>query len=231
MAGVAFVTGKRGINGNIRDCFYIGSIQDDGYVYFNDDKFWRCQGDGSLAQVWYPVKNNWLITSDFTELNIISFDVTGIMNSVGGLLGGAGGSASNASVEAAVTWAVNEVQSRYITYSQSNRWGPNSYDCSSFVITMFRKAGFTINASYTGDMRAGFTAAGFVWHPVASGTIPASMLQRGDILLNETKHTQVYIGNNQDVNCGSTPARIVAHRDRYTYGGANGWDGFLRYGG
>mgnify|MGYP001044408851 CR=1 FL=1 len=230
MAGVAFITGKRGLNGTISDCFYMGSVQNDGYAYFNDDKFWRCRTDGSYPQVWYPVKNNWIATTDITDINVLAFDVSGILGTIGGLVGGNGSVSPNASVEAAVQWGVNEVQSRYITYSQSNRWGPNSYDCSSFVITMFRKGGFNINASYTGDMRSGFTAAGFVWHPSSDGNLPASILQRGDIMLNESRHTQVYIGNNQDVNCGSTPARVVSHNKRYTYGGANGWDGFLRYG-
>lgn len=229
MAGFAIIWGKKFTQGSVRDCFFTGSIHSDGYAYFNDERFYRVGQDGSVPQILYPDKNLWVMTTDFSELHTRFIDISLVDNIIGNLVGGSGAVAPNASVEAAVQWGVNEVQSRYITYSQSNRWGPNSYDCSSFVITMFRKGGFDVNASYTGDMRAGFEALGFVWHP--GRTLPASMLQRGDILLNESAHTQVYIGNNQDVNCGSTPARIVSHNERYTYGGHNGWDGFLRYGG
>ena len=50
-------------------------------------------------------------------------------------------------------------------------------------------------------------------------------MQRGDILLKEDDHTQMYIGNNQDVNCGNTPARVMVHSvDNY----GRGWDGILR---
>lgn len=230
MAGVAFITGTRQLNGEIKNVFYIGSLQADGYIYFNDDKFWRCWNDGSNCQVFYIPKQTWIYSKDIQNITVASFDITGIGDAIGGLIGGSGATAPNESVEKAVMWGIDTVQSRTITYSQTNRWGPDSYDCSSFVITMFRKGGFTINATYTGDMIAGFQAAGFVWHPVSSGVIPASMLQRGDILLNIQYHTQVYIGNNQDVNCGSTPARVINHNDTYTYGGASGWDGFLRYG-
>lgn len=227
MAGIAIIWGKKQVGGVEKDVFYTGTIQSDGYAYFNDDKSYRAGQDGSVPQIYYPSKRIWVLTTDFSELHTRFFDANIFENIVNGLVGGSGSVAPNASVESAVQWGVNEVQSRYITYSQSNRWGPNSYDCSSFVITMFRKGGFDVNANSTHDMKAGFTALGFQWLP--GSTWPASKLQRGDILLNEGAHTQVYIGNNQDVNCGSTPARIVSHNERYTYNGHNGWDGILRY--
>ena len=161
---------------------------------------------------------------------------TGIIEGIlGSIQGGGGAVAPNAQVEAAVQWAINKVSNNYITYSQTNRNlnKPNatSYDCSSFIITAFNVAGFNVSATYTRDMRAGFERIGFVWHEADNGRIPASICQRGDILLNETHHTQMYIGNNKDVNCGSTPARIKNHTEYYNYGGASGWDGWLRYNG
>lgn len=151
-----------------------------------------------------------------------------IQGAVDGLIHGSGGTASNEKVEAAVKWCINKATNNYITYSQSNRNLKNvngmSYDCASFIITGFYAAGVDINATYTGNMRRGFTAAGWEWIPGRS--FAASQLQRGDILLNETLHTQMYIGNNQDVNCGSTPARVQPHAsDNY----GRGWDGILRY--
>lgn len=151
-----------------------------------------------------------------------------IQHAVDKLIHGSGGTASNEKVEAAVRWCINKATNNYITYSQTNRNLKNvngmSYDCSSFIITGFYAAGVNINATYTGNMRAGFTAAGWEWIPGRS--FAASQLQRGDILLNEAIHTQMYIGNNQDVNCGSTPARVQPHAsDNY----GRGWNGILRY--
>lgn len=154
--------------------------------------------------------------------------LAGIKGIVDGLTHGAGGTASNEKVEAAVKWCIDKASNNYITYSQTNRNLKNvngtSYDCSSFIITGFYAAGIDINASHTGNMRAGFTAAGWEW--IAGRSFGASQLQRGDILLNESLHTQMYIGNNQDVNCGSTPACVQTHStDNY----GRGWDGILRY--
>lgn len=173
---------------------------------------------------------NWAVN----QLNKGQFSILGsignIVGSIGDIIGGSGATASNEQVEQAVQWAINKATNNYITYSQSSRNLKNvngkSYDCSSFLITAFYAAGVDINAMYTGDMRAGFTAAGWTWIP---GTYwQSSQLQRGDILLNESNHTQMYIGNNQDVSCGSTPAKVLPHSvDNY----GRGWDGILRYAG
>lgn len=153
-----------------------------------------------------------------------------ILDSITGIISGNGSKATNAQVEAAVQWAVNKATNNYITYSQSNRHlkvvDAYSYDCSSFIITAFYAAGLDVNATYTGDMRAGFTSVGFKWIPGTS--FESSQLQRGDILLNESLHTQMYIGDNRDVNCGSTPAKTMTHNTN-NYG--RGWDGILRYNG
>lgn len=166
---------------------------------------------------------NWAVN----RLNQNQFSILG---SIANIIGGSGSTASNAQVEQAVQWAIDKASNNYITYSQSNRNLKNvngtSYDCSSFIITAFYAAGVNVNTTYTGDMRAGFTAAGWTWIP--GTTWQSSQLQRGDILLNESNHTQMYIGNNQDVNCGSTPAKVVTHSvDNY----GRGWDGILRYAG
>ena len=147
---------------------------------------------------------------------------------IGGIVNGNGSIAKNASVEKAVRWAIEKATSNYITYSQSNRNLKNpdgySYDCSSFIITAFYVGGFDVDATYTGNMRSGFTALGFTWIPGSSWS--SSELLRGDILLDEVNHTQMYIGGNHDVNCGSTPACVQRHEND-NYG--RGWDGILRY--
>ena len=47
----------------------------------------------------------------------------------------------------------------------------------------------TGGATYTGNMRSQLTANGFVW------VTDFSNLKAGDILLNESYHTAIYLGN------------------------------------
>lgn len=159
--------------------------------------------------------------------NVLTNLINAIQGVIGGIQGGNGAVATNQQVENAVQWGINKVTTNRITYSQDNRNLKNlnglSYDCSSFVITMFFAAGIDVNATTTFDMKQAFIDKGFTWIP--GRRFESSQLFRGDILLNETYHTEVYIGNNQDVNCGSTPARIITHNVDYW---GTGWDGVLR---
>lgn len=230
---LSFITAKKFVQSSEtpHDVFYMGNTQTDGFTYFNDDTSYRTAEvtgkDGTktrLTQLFYIPKQIWIRCENFQDLNTIVFDPLAIL----GKLNGGGSVAPIESVENAVKWAIDKASNNYITYSQTNRnlKNPNgsSYDCSSFIITAFYAAGVDINATYTGDMIAGFTAAGWEWIP---GTRwESNQLQRGDILLNIGMHTQMYIGDNKDVNCGSTPARIVNHSVDYW---GKGWDGILRY--
>lgn len=171
---------------------------------------------------------NWLLGCHHTSIIEMVQQIVKDGLHISDLIGGSGTIAKNASVEKAVRWAIEKATSNYITYSQSNRNLKNpdgySYDCSSFIITAFYVGGFNVDATYTGNMRSGFTALGWEWIP--GSTWSASELLRGDILLNEALHTQMYIGGNHDVNCGSTPACVERHAvDNY----GRGWDGILRY--
>ena len=220
------VTGERYVNDDKRIYYYLGTYQTDGWIYFNDDKFWRHHPDFEITQVLYLSNEVWVNTNMLEITSITDFNGQQAQN----MINGAGGIAPNGDVETAVQWMINKANNEYITYSQSTRnlKNPNgsSYDCSSFVITGFYMGGFDANATYTGNMRSAFEALGFTWIP--GNVFPASECKRGDILLHEIEHTQVYIGNNQDVNCGSTPARVITHApDRW--GGY--WDGILRYAG
>ena len=105
-------------------------------------------------------------------------------------------------------------------YSQRNRDGSPDYDCSSLACDCAERAGFPVKesgASYTGNMRASFLKAGAVVLPY----VPGLALQRGDILLNESKgHAAIYTGNNQLVEAtgdeyggiaGNTPGDQTGH--------------------
>lgn len=201
---------------------YIASRQGDNHLYFNDENFFRIRPDGSGLQVYYLDKQNWINSSLITDISVGTFRVSS--SNSGGTV------STNAKVERAVIWMIDKVTNEYITYSRLYRnlkdpYG-SSYDCSSFVITGFYMGGLDADATYTGNMKAAFEDLGFTWIP--GSYFDSADCVRGDILLkqfNPGGHTQVYIGNNQDINCGSTPAGVQSHApDNY----GRGWDGLLR---
>ena len=95
-------------------------------------------------------------------------------------------------------------------YSQANRYGnlqAGDFDCSSLVIycydVAFKESGASLipsaaGASYTGNMLAAFIRCGF--SRLNSPGSSYISLMKGDVLLNEAKHTAIYIGNGQVVN-------------------------------
>lgn len=111
-------------------------------------------------------------------------------------------------------------------------------DCSSSVIDAWERAlpGSTGDATYTGNMRRGFTESGcFKWRPWGDGYQP----KRGDVYLNETHHTEMYIGGGKlagfrgsergtiDGVEGDQTGRESRISNVYTY--SKGWDGILAY--
>lgn len=94
----------------------------------------------------------------------------------------------------AVEWATDVASSPIHGYDQNLRWGPD-YDCSSFIITAYEKAGVPVKsagATYTGNMRTVFENCGFK-------EVDKSNLKPGDVLLNERNHVAMYIGNGKVV--------------------------------
>lgn len=244
-AGVGFVKGKRLIGNVVHDVFFMGSKQADGYVYFNDDRFYRIHyGDGWL-QTLADDRHSWVGSNDIFDLKIHSFEVDGLL----GLLFGAGawspsgGGTGGHGVESALKWIVGIASDNSHGYSQDVRWGPD-YDCSSLMYEGFRVGGgfdLPVHEGYTGTMIRDFTNVGFKWHPGIGNS--ASQLQRGDILLQlYPGHTEAYLGNNQNVGAhanergeahGSIPGDQTGNEisvTGYYIPDTGPWDGVLRYG-
>lgn len=141
-------------------------------------------------------------------------------------------------IKKAVTWALQiaEEPSHGYTQDSSGRWGPD-YDCSSFVISAYRQAGLSLSgATYTGNMKSVFMDNGFenvtpyVNHYTCEGMLA------GDVLLNETHHTALYIGGGKIVQASSSETggkygrtgdqngREIAVRNYYNFP----WDCILR---
>lgn len=81
---LALVTGKTLVQGvSDKTVEYIGSVQEDGFVYFNDQRFYRCQTpanmetttdvEGSSVQQWYTQQNRWIRCNVFTDLKLKGF--------------------------------------------------------------------------------------------------------------------------------------------------------------
>lgn len=98
-------------------------------------------------------------------------------------------------------------------YDQANRWGPD-YDCSSAVISAWQNAGVPVRsygASYTGNMYPVFKQCGFTDVTPTVNLATGAGLQRGDVLLNHTSHTAMFVGNG-----------TIAHASINEHGGTTG---------
>ena len=89
-------------------------------------------------------------------------------------------------------------------YSQARRWGPDDFDCSSFMYECAHFAGYNVGVGpdatrYTGTMLEDFRKAGFIVYEY-DGNIDD--LDPGDIMLahnGSMQHTEMYIGNGKFV--------------------------------
>ena len=106
-------------------------------------------------------------------------------------------------IEQAVQWMINTANDNHHGYDQRYRWGEKGdYDCSSAVITAWETAGVPVKskgATYTGNMLSVFKKCGFTDVISKVNVATGAGLQRGDVLLNSTHHTAMYIGNGQEV--------------------------------
>lgn len=133
-------------------------------------------------------------------------------------------------IESAVQWAEGIANDNSHGY-RLGAWGPE-YDCGHLIIQALNVNGIYTGATYTGDMRETFVANGFKWIPWNEVGGVWNM-QRGDIILSEADHTELYLGNGQFVvasddwdgvagDSGGEEIWIRGFWNRY-------WDGVLRY--
>ncbi len=143
-------------------------------------------------------------------------------------------------IEEAVQWAISIANDDSHGYDQTHRDGPN-YDCSSLLCWAYSNAGLNTRPGYTPSthtMYNVFTAAGFQDVTSQVNLSNGSGLVRGDVLLVPGHHTEMYIGNGQNVaarinengettggQTGDQTGREICVRDYYNYP----WDYVLRY--
>lgn len=140
-------------------------------------------------------------------------------------------------IDNAVTRALEIAADDSHGYDQSQRWGPD-YDCSSLVISAFKKAGVPLSCTYTGNMRGDMLRHGFEDVTGSVNLTTGAGLERGDVLLNHVHHTALYIGGGQLVQAsineyggttggqtGDQTGREIYTRSYYNYP----WNAVLRY--
>lgn len=168
---------------------YFGVDAGDGYTYFMGRYMYRINNSTGRVQqsIGYDKSQAWVERSG-----------SGSSGSYNPSAGG-GSVAPNADVEAFVQWCLNIANDSSHGYDQTNRNGPD-YDCSSLIWWGLHECGFDVGtyAFSTYSMPSVLSAAGWVQH----SPVTVEALQRGDILL-KTTHTELYIGNQQNVGAHS----------------------------
>ena len=229
MAGLAYVVGNTYTNGARRTIYALGTVVSDNLCYFNDVKQYRCKPDGTELQV-LNRKNQWVKTSNITDVTITEFSVMGS-------IGGNGSVAPYANIEEAVQWCIAIANDESHGYDQRYRTGPD-YDCSSLVSGGLMHAGFDCGWLSTRDMVGTLTNMGFTYDTSIGND--ASKLIRGDILITPGQHVEFYIGNDQNVGAhinefggivGGRSGDQTGNEISVTSYYSLPWSGVLRYNG
>jgi len=116
----------------------------------------------------------------------------------------------------ASAWATTKLGANY---SQDNRWGANSFDCSSLVYRAYQAVG--INISYGGSTTAASIAQGL---EVRGCQIGYNEIAPGDLIFYSTKvnkryknitHVSMYIGDNTIVHAKGKAYGVVLDPSTY----------------
>ena len=71
------VSATKYYNGTTNTVDYLATVQPDGYLYFNDETFYRCREDGTQLQQCYMSKDQWVRCGVLSNISISQF-TTGV---------------------------------------------------------------------------------------------------------------------------------------------------------
>lgn len=163
-----------------------------------------------------------------TEFKCIDCVMTEIKEKSSSSSSGGGSGSGSSVISKAVSWALKIAKDDSHGYSQSVRWGPH-YDCSSFVISAYEKAGVPVKskggANSTHDMYGAFKSCGFTDVTSSINLSTGAGLKKGDVLLNTQSHTALVRANGGAIVHASSPKNGILTRSYYNYP----WNYVLRY--
>ena len=191
----------------------------------NDHTFSSEAGAGIGGVATAGVSSEYKSLSSMSQANNRTAETTSVKAKTRTFRGGSSGA-----VQDAIDWGLSIANDDSYGYSQNR--GDHEYDCSSLAIAMYENAGVDCGgATYTGNMRECMTSTGnFEWIP---GDPDPSTLQPGDIVLDESSHTEIYIGDgkllgahdNFSGGAGDPSGEEIDVGDYYSHP----WNGVLRY--
>lgn len=93
---IVYIKGKTRVKGvQNKDVYYVGCVESDGYIYFNDSISYRIPTPATLreeneisvaeVQIWYTVRNCWIRANYFTQLTVYGVDFEHIYGRIGTL--------------------------------------------------------------------------------------------------------------------------------------------------
>lgn len=213
------VSADKYYNGTTKTVDYLATVQPDGYLYFNDDTFYRCREDGTQLQQCYMSKDQWVRCGCLSNINISEF-TTGVPGgSVQAVISLAQSQLGNTG-EKYWEWAYDNgiVGSHYVSPS-ATQW------CACFVSWLLNQVGAT--STYFP------AAAAFDNRDIpAAQQIPERQLQAGDIVSFDWDgdgtgdHVGLVTGNNGSYITtieGNTDDGYVREKQRY-------FDSFILFG-
>lgn len=88
---IVYIQAQTKVKAQTRNVYYVGNVQDDGYIYFNDEIMYRIPTPNPLqenqrvpineCQIWYTIRNCWIRANYFTNLTVFAID----LEALGGL--------------------------------------------------------------------------------------------------------------------------------------------------
>ena len=244
MANIVVVSAEKVINGTVTNCNYMTTVQGDGWIYFNDDEFYRYNKSNEVLQI-NEDRHRWVDTNRLS--NVIVQDAN--MTDINTVVDGSELIHKGQVVEDMISYALQCANDPKCGYDQSYRWG-NDSDCSSLVGKSLRFAGYAIPSRfYTGNMQE-LMPQDFKY--IEGPIYNMNNLQRGDILLARhyyngqmTGHTCIFLGNGNIVEAainefggvtggqtGDQTGDEIRVRTYYNYPADSGrghWEGYFRY--
>lgn len=93
---LAYITATTLVKGvQNKNVYYIGDVQDDGYIYFNDDVSYRIPKPSNMlehssvsasdVQIWYTLRNCWIRANRFTNLQVYGVEPKNIYSRIDSL--------------------------------------------------------------------------------------------------------------------------------------------------